>query len=103
MIDMKIDQFHLTSDKYEVRVSKMTMDDNGQPVIAFDAKSKTSRIQESTMAHCNTVADALNWLRKYLLRTGSETITTVDQLRRENLKIERQFDAYIKERVPEGV
>ncbi|MFH5809113.1 hypothetical protein [Lactiplantibacillus plantarum] len=26
MIDMKIDQYHLTSDKYEVKVNRMSLD-----------------------------------------------------------------------------
>lgn len=103
MVDMKIDQYHLTSDRYEVRVSKMTLDENGQPVVNYDQKTGTSKVAEVTLGHCNDVAGALKFLRGYLLRTGNERITTVDQLARESQKIERQFDVYIKERVPEGL
>ncbi|KZT88754.1 hypothetical protein Nizo2029_0929 [Lactiplantibacillus plantarum] len=45
----------------------------------------------------------MRWLRGYLIRTGSEHIKTVDQLARKSHEIERQFDTYIKERVPEGL
>ena len=103
MIDMKIGQYHLTSDKYEVKVNKMTMDNNGQPVTSYDEKNGISRLVEAPLAHCKNVEDALHWLRGYLLRTGNERITTVDQLARKSREIEQQFDTYIKERVPEGL
>lgn len=63
MIDMKIDQYRLTSDRYEVRVSKMTLDENGQPVVNYDQKTGTSKVAEVTLGHCKNVEDALHWLR----------------------------------------
>lgn len=78
MIDMKIGRYHLTSDKYEIRVGKMTLDDHGQPVTTYDKNSSVTRFVEVPLAHCKNVEDALRWLRGYLLRTGSERITTVD-------------------------
>ncbi|MEJ6358438.1 hypothetical protein WJM93_14050 [Lactiplantibacillus plantarum] len=103
MIDMKIDRYHLSSDKYEVRVGKLSLDSQGHPVTSYDEKSGINRLVETPLAHCKDVEDALHWLRGYLIRIGSERITTVDQLARESQRIERQFDAYIKERVPEGL
>lgn len=103
MIDMKIGQYHLTSDKYEVKVNKMMLDSNGQPATSYDEKSGINRPIETPIAHCKSVEDALHWLRRYLLQTGSERITTVDQLARKSREIEQQFDMYIKERVPEGL
>lgn len=103
MIDMKIGQYHLTSDKYEVKVNKMSVDRQGRPVTVYDEKSGIDRLVETPIAHCKNVEDALRWLRWYLIRTGNGHITTVDQLARESQKIEQQFDTYIKERVPEGL
>ncbi|MGY5246625.1 hypothetical protein [Lactiplantibacillus plantarum] len=103
MIDMKIGQYHLTSDKYEVKVNKMSVDSQGHPVTSYDEKSGINRLVETPLAHCKNVEDALHWLRGYLIRTGSERITTVDQLARKSHEIERQFDTYIKERVPKGL
>ena len=40
MIDMKIGQYHLTSDKYEVKVNRMSLDSQGHPVTSYDDKSK---------------------------------------------------------------
>ena len=103
MIDMKIGQYHLISDKYEVKVNRMSLDSQSHPVTSYDDKPGINRLVEAPLAHCKNVEDALHWLRGYLIRTGNERITTVDQLARESQKIERQFDAYIKERLPEGL
>ena len=103
MIDMKIDQYHLTSDKYEVKVNRMSLDSHGHPVTSYDEKSGINRLVEVPLAHCKNVEDALHWLRGDLIPTGSEHIKTVDQLARKSHEIERQFDTYIKERVPEGL
>ncbi|WP_328797514.1 hypothetical protein [Lactiplantibacillus plantarum] len=103
MIDMKIGQYHLTSDKYEVKVNRMSLDSQGHPVTSYDEKSGINRPIEAPIAHCKSIEDALRWLRGYLIRTGSERITTVDQLARKSREIEQQFDMCIKERVPEGL
>ncbi|MDY8144925.1 hypothetical protein [Lactiplantibacillus plantarum] len=66
MIDMKIDQYHLTSDKYEVKVNRMSLDSHGHPVTSYDEKSGINRLVEVPLAHCKNVEDALHWLRGYL-------------------------------------
>ncbi|MFO1546573.1 hypothetical protein ABC418_08600 [Lactiplantibacillus plantarum] len=65
MIDMEIGQYHLTSDKYEVKVNKMTLDSSGQPATSYDEKHGINRLVETPLAHCKNVEDALRWLHGY--------------------------------------
>lgn len=65
MIDMKIGQYHLTSDKYEVKVNRMSLDSQGNPVTSYDEKSGINRLLETPLAHCKNVEDTLHWLRGY--------------------------------------
>lgn len=82
MIDMKIDKYHITSNRFEYTVSKMKMG-LSKPVKALDANGNLN-IVEVTIGHYSTLAKALNGLRNYIIRTDEPRITTLDELRAVN-------------------
>lgn len=90
MIDMKIDQYHITSNRYGVDVAKMKMTD-GEPVT--DDKGS---VVESGIGNYGNLGNALKGLQAYIVRTGATKITNFEEYRNVNRKIEETFDSYLK-------
>lgn len=90
MIDMKIDQYHITSNRYGLDVYKMKMV-NGTPEI--DDKGT---IIESSIGHYGNLNNALKGLRRYIIRTGENRIANLDQYRKANQEVESMFDSYLQ-------
>ncbi|WP_282801154.1 hypothetical protein [Secundilactobacillus kimchicus] len=91
MIDMKIDQYHITSNRYGVDVTKMKMV-NGQPAL-----TDKGIIIETSVGHYGNLSNALKGLRSYIVRTDTTKITNFEEYRNVNREIEEMFDSYLKD------
>ena len=91
MIDMKIGDYHITSNKYELEVIKDTYN------------SKTGELNNAglSVGHYPNLKHALNGIRRNMLRTGDKSITNFAELKQANEDIEKMFDNYLNDRVGE--
>lgn len=91
MIDMKIGDYHIASNKYELEVMKDTCNPK---------TGKPTKIGLS-VGHYPNLKHALNGIRRNMLRTGDKSITNFAELKQANKDIEKMFDNYLNDRVGE--
>lgn len=102
MIDMKIENYHITSDKYGLTVTKLPVDDEGKQRFSINKKTGELVPVENTMGSYSTVSQALAGIRKNMLYTGTDAIATMDDYRRESSHIEMMFDDYLADQAPKS-
>ena len=90
MIDIKIRQYHITSNKYGYQVRKMKLE-NGQPVMTRDANGNEA-VDQSLVGYYPSLRYALVGIKKYVLQTGDVQITSIDEYLETVKSIEEMFD-----------
>lgn len=90
MIDIKIRQYHITSNKYGYQARKMKLE-NGQPVMTQDANGNEV-IDQTLVGYYPSLRYALAGIKKYIVQTGDVQITSIDEYLETVKSIEKMFD-----------
>ncbi|GAX06831.1 hypothetical protein IWT25_02178 [Secundilactobacillus pentosiphilus] len=90
MIDIKIRQYHITSNKYGYQVRKMKLAD-GQPMMTYDANGNEV-IDQTLVGYYPSLRYALAGIKKYIVQNGDIQITSIDEYVETVKSIEELFD-----------
>ena len=94
MIDMKFNEFHIKSNRYGFSVYKMSIE-NDKPVTYHDKAGE--HVSETPIGYYNSLNDSLINIRRFMIRTGSEKIETLEQFIKLNKKIKSEFEKFISD------
>ena len=95
MIDMRIGEYHITSEPRNYIVAFAKLNENGTPVTT-DTKTGTSFV-ERVLGYYNSLPLALQAIAKDMMKSGDERVTTVEQY----VHATREIDAKLRMMVAE--
>lgn len=95
MIDMRIGEYHITSEPRNYIVAFAKLNENGTPVTT-DTKTGTSFV-ERVLGYYNSLPLALQAVAKDMMKRGDERVTTVDQYARETDRIDAKLQRMVTE------
>jgi len=101
MIDMKLAGYHIVSNRYEVAVLKMTLDDDGKQ--KFNVTDKGDKVPvETPIGHYGNLKQALSGIKRNMIQAGNVKITTIDEYRSESNRIDKMFDDFMDQQLPKS-
>lgn len=96
MIDIRIRQYHITSNKYGYQARKMKLE-NGQPMMTYDANGNEV-IDQVLVGYYPSLRYALEGIKKYIVQTGDTPITSINDYLNSVKSIEKLFDEAVVEK-----
>lgn len=95
MIDMRIGEYHITSEPRNYIVSLDKLSDDGTPKTVM-TKAREA-ISERALGYYNSLPQALQAVAKDMMKRGDGRVTNFDQYERETSKIDKELKDAIAE------